>query len=96
MVSAPSALMPLPPAPVLVRFNVPPLMVILPSAPRQEADFVFSLSASQAPPPLVFTVIVPSVMIMSPSLLIPLQAAAVILALNVPPFIYMLPVSSSS
>ena len=85
MVSAPSALMPLPPAPVLVSVSVPPLMFTLPSAPKQEADFVFTLSASQTPPPLVVMVMVPSLMFRSPSLLMPLQASAVMLAVMVPP-----------
>ncbi len=84
-VNEPSTLMPLPPAPVLVRVSLPPLMVMLPSALRHEAAFVFTSSLSHTPPPLVEATIVVPLMRMSPSDLIHFAAAAVTLTLIVPP-----------
>ena len=84
-VKLPSALMPLPPAPVLVSVSVPPLMVTLPSAPKQAAALVLLLSLSHVPPPLVVIVMAPSLILMSPSDLMPLAASAVTAMLMVPP-----------
>ncbi len=88
--------MPFPPAPVLVRVTVPPLMATLASELMPAQAFVLLSSLSHVPLPEQLAVSSPPAMSTLPSALMPLAAAAVVVMLSVPPVRLTLPVSSAS